>query len=249
MNNNDLLPSKADLRRLQGGFWRAINPFRSVASRINAATVDNPILRRRAIYAVRKYQIETNSLADTCISFTASAGFLFCSSLFFINDVKIIETVLILFLFSVLLSGSVAIHLGVKRENKLSKYDMPMLRGHGAHTGWPELDMVMSVDPFEAEACLLQGGMLTDDIQKLASLSVAMVNVKNRGTNLAHGMLQATTSLEISPSARTLVSRAVDIVKQEGTTRDAGLLTHGSVIDTLGYAGIRLDGSTDKAVT
>ena len=233
MSDIKSLLSKTELRVLLGGWRRHLNPFHNPKAAIKAATKHDPILRKKAFWSIRKHgtRIVKN------VGLLTSTSSIILISLIMMYLSKLYGNY---FMIPYFIAAMVGIYFDAfQRERIIKGIEEPLFLSDGRSTGHPELDIILSPDPFEVEAILADGGLQANEIKKLAGFIEILKQRKQSECQLAEGLVTVKTTVDISPKAWDLVKRATEIISRKSVPQS--LVSESPVIhmfSAMEYAGI-----------
>ena len=228
------LLSKTELYRLLGGWRRHLNPFHNPKAAIKAATKHDLILRKKAFWSIRHHRINNVNI-----------GLIILPSLGSILSVILTgglvnPLIFIIFIITSLMCTFVHLIVDFIQTDQISSADeRPLFLSDGHSTGYPELDVILSSDPFEVESILADGGLQADEIMKLANFIEMVKQKKQSECQFLEGLVTVKTTVDISPQAWALVKRATEIISGKNIPRL--LVSESPVIDmfsVMEHAGI-----------
>ena len=228
------LLSKTELYRLLGGWRRHLNPFHNPKAAIKAATKHDLMLRKKAFWSMRQHRIDTFNIGLIIFPLLG----LICSAILIVY----LENPLIFFpslICAFICVFSPIIIEFIRTEQIASADECPLFLSDGHSTGYPELDVILSSDPFEVESILADGGLQADEIMKLANFIEMVKQKKQSECQFLEGLVTVKTTVDISPQAWALVKRATEIISGKNIPRL--LVSESPVIDmfsVMEHAGI-----------
>ena len=224
------LLSKTELYGLLGGWRRHLNPFHNPKATIEAATKHDLILRKKALWGIKQHRVNILN-KGLIISALIIQIFLIILSDYLDNSVLLIS-------FIIFLCGPI-IRSHIQTQRITDAIERPLFLSDGRSTGYPELDIISSPNPFEVEVSLANGGLQADEIKRLASFIEIL---KQNGRLTSHPKLDVISSpdpleVEVSLLDKGLqvdefkkLANFIEVLKQKNRQLAEGLITVKTIV-------------------